>query len=242
MSDGLLLIHAFPVDHRMWDGQRLGPNTIAPDLPGFGGSEPPPDGVTSMETAADRCLRAADAAGLDHLVVCGLSMGGYVALELWRRTPERIAGLVLANTRASADAPEARAARLALAQRLRREGNVLAASPPPLLGVRAPAVLAETVRGWIADQSAEAIAAAALGMAARPDSTADLPGIGVPTLVITSDLDTLIPPAISAPMSHQIPGARLEVMEGAGHLSNLEASERFNAALRDLCAVCDVQP
>ena len=242
MSDGLLLIHAFPVDHRMWDAQRLGPRTIAPDLPGFGAAVPAPGRVMSMDLAGQRCLEALDAAGLQRAVVCGSSMGGYVAMALWRIAPERIAGLVLANTRAGADAPEAAQARRALAARLRAEGNVLAEAPPPLLGPHASPELQGRVRGWIADQSPEAIAAAALGMAERPDSTGDLASIAVPVLVITSDLDTIIPAPVSAPMAEQIPGAHLELIEGVGHLSNLEASERFTRLLRAHCAACGVQP
>ena len=98
--DGLLLIHAFPLDARMWGGQMGGDHTVAPDLPGFGATAMPDAGVLTMASAAARCLEELDAAGLNRAVVCGLSMGGYVAFELLRTAPERIAGLVLANTRA----------------------------------------------------------------------------------------------------------------------------------------------
>ncbi len=175
--DGLLLIHAFPVDARMWGGQAGGDHTVAPDLPGFGGTAMPDGEVMTMASAAARCLEGLDAAGLDRAVVCGLSMGGYVAFELLRTAPERIAGLVLANTRAGADTPEGAAGRRALAERLRTEGNVLVDAPPPLLSADPPEGLWDRVKGWIGDQPAEAIAAAALGMAERPDSTPDLAGI-----------------------------------------------------------------
>lgn len=232
MMDGLLLVHAFPMDARMWEGQRgLAPRVVAPDLPGFGGSAQAPDGVLTMAIAASRCLEALDEAGIDRAVVCGLSMGGYVAFELWRLAPERVAGLILANTKAEADTPEGADGRRALAARLLAEGNVLAGSPPPLLSAEAPAELWDEVRGTIGGQAASAIAAAALGMAARPDSTPDLRGISVPTLVLTSDLDTLIPAAVSAPIADLIPGATLVVLEGAGHLSNLERPEAFNLAV-----------
>jgi 3-oxoadipate enol-lactonase len=194
----------------------------------------------TMAAAATHCLAAADEAGLDRLVVCGLSMGGYVAFDLWRQAPERFAGLVLANTRAGADTPEAAEGRRALAQRLRTEGNVLADAPPPLLAEDADEALQDRVKRWIADQPADAIAAAALGMAERPDSTGDLPGISVPTLVITSDGDRLIPADATSPMAEQIPGARLEVLGGVGHLTNVEAPDRFTALLRDHVAACGV--
>jgi pimeloyl-ACP methyl ester carboxylesterase len=223
----------------MWEQQRHGATTIAPDLPGFGMAASAGPTMT-MALAADHCLAAADAAGLERFVVCGLSMGGYVTFELWRRARDRIAGLVLANTRAGADSPEAAAGRRDLAERLRSEGNVLAASPPPLLAEHAPQELQQRVKGWVADQSAESIAAAALGMADRPDSTGDLAGIDVPTLVITADGDRLIPADATSPMAEQIPGARLEVLQGVGHLTNVEAPDRFTALLRDHVAACGV--
>jgi pimeloyl-ACP methyl ester carboxylesterase len=241
MSDGVLLIHAFPLDARMWEAQRLGPRTVAPDLPGFG-TAPPAGPTMTMASAAARCLEVADDAGLDRFVVCGLSMGGYVAFEVWRSARARVAGLVLANTRAGADTPEAAAGRRELAGRLRTEGNVLASAPPPLLAVDASAELQQRVKGWISDQPAEAIAAAALGMAERPDSTPDLPGIDVPTLVITSDGDRLIPANATTPMAEAIAGARLEILPGVGHLSNVEAPDRFAHLLRAHVATCGIEP
>jgi pimeloyl-ACP methyl ester carboxylesterase len=244
MPDGVLLLHAWPLDASMWDGQRaaLPPDVpvAAPHHPGFGGSEPAGD-VTTMAACADRALAALDDAWIDRAVVCGLSMGGYVAFELLRRAPERLAGLVLANTRALADAPEGVQARRTLAERLRREGNVLVAEPPALLAEDAPADLGERVRGVIARQSAEAIAAAALGMAERPDSTPDLGRIDVPTLVITSTGDRLIPAEVSAEMASRIPGARLETLEGPGHLTNLEAPEKFDRLLLEHLGACGLR-
>lgn len=241
MMDGLLLLHAWPLDARMWAPQRqaLPPElpVVAPDHPGFG-STPLAGPVTTMEACARHALGALDAAGVERAVVCGLSLGGYVAFEVWRRARERVLGLVLANTRALADPPEAAQARRDLAARLRREGNLLAADPPKLLAPDAPAELFERVRALIADQSAEAIAAALEGMAERPDSTPDLSGISVPTLVVTSTQDQLIPPEVSIAMAEQIPGARLEVIEGVGHLSNLEAPERFTRLLREQLTAC----
>jgi 3-oxoadipate enol-lactonase len=236
MADGVLLIHAFPLDARMWDPERSsfegsGVPVVAPHLPGFGGTEPA-GAVMTLAAAAERCLAELDRADVDRAVVCGLSMGGYVAFELWRRAADRFAGLVLSNTRAGADGEEAAAGRRALAERLRSEGNdFLVQSPPPLLSGNATDELWSLVRGWIADQPAASIAAASLGMADRPDSTPDLPDIDVPTLVITSSGDTLIAPEATAPLAEQIPGAELSVIEGAGHLSNLEAPDEFNDLL-----------
>lgn len=242
MTDGLLLIHAWPLDARMWDPQRAAVAdvpVVAPSLPGFGGTEPAGD-VLTMRAATDRLLAELDGAGVERAVVCGLSLGGYVAFEVWRTARDRVAGLVLANTRAVADAPEGAEGRRALAARLRSEGNVLVDEPPPLLAEDASDDLSERVKGWIADQPAEAIAAAALGMAERPDSTPDLATIDVPTLVITSTGDRLIPPAITAEMAGQIPGARLQTIEGAGHLSNVEAAEAFAEALQEHLELCGI--
>jgi pimeloyl-ACP methyl ester carboxylesterase len=234
VTTGLLLIHAFPLDARMWDPQlgALGARlpVVAPHLPGFGGTEGPE--VLTMALAAARCERALDEAGVDTAVVCGLSMGGYVAFELWRGARPRVAALVLANTRAEPDPPEGAAARRALAERLRTEGHgFLVEEPPPLLAEDAPEDLRERVKAMIADQTPEAIAAAALGMAERPDSVPDLPGIDVSTLVVTGTVDRLIPPDVTAGIAERVPGAEILRIEGAGHLSNLEAPEAFNAAL-----------
>lgn len=235
MTDGLLLIHAFPLDSRMWEPQ-IGAiadalPVVAPHLPGFGGSAGAGE-VMTMGAAADRCVESLDAFGVDRAVVCGLSMGGYVALELWRRAPQRFLGLVLANTKAGADTEEGAAGRRALAARLLSEGSgFLVEGPPPLLSDGASDELRARVRELIAGQPAASIAAAALGMAERPDSVADLGSISVPALVVTSDGDTLIPAEVSSPMADQIPGAELAVLKGAGHLSNLEAPEAFDELL-----------
>jgi len=244
MPDGLLLIHAFPLDARMWrpqlDALEGTYAVTAPDLPGFGGT-PLAGEVMTMAAAAERCLATLDVVGMQRAVVCGLSMGGYVALELWRRAGGRIAGLVLANTRAGADTPEGAEGRRALADRLLTEGTgFFVENPPPLLSEGAPEDLRALVRGLIADQPADAIAAAALGMAERPDSTPDLGSIDVPTLVIVSDGDTLIPAEVSAPMAEQIRGAELARIEGAGHLSNLEAPARFTEILGRFLDRCGV--
>ncbi|MBI4261806.1 MAG: alpha/beta fold hydrolase [Actinobacteria bacterium] len=245
---GLLLIHAFPLDARMWHPQvealrdRL--PVAAPHMPGFGpgdgGSEPSGLRVMTMEHAVERSIGELNGLSVNQAVVVGLSMGGYVALDLWRRHPDRVRGLVLANTRAEADDEAGRDRRAALAERLASEGSgFLVESPPPLLSDGAPDDLRAWVRSNIADQPASAIAAASLGMAERPDSTGDLGGITVPTMVISSGGDTLIPPAESRRMADAIAGASYHEIEGAGHLSNLEAPEAFNELLALHLKRCD---
>lgn len=229
MTLGLLMLHAFPLDSDMWDGQVEGLSVpvVAPDLPGFG-KTPITDPEGWMDHAADIADAALGGTGIDRVVVCGLSMGGYVALAYLRRHPEKVAGLILANTRADGDDDAAKERRQGLADRLRAEGNFLADSPPPLLSDNAPDDVRQRVSEIIRRQEPEGIARAALAMAKRADSRGDLAGVSVPTLVITSSNDTLISPDLSKEMADAIPGARLETIEGVGHLSNLEAPEQFN--------------
>jgi pimeloyl-ACP methyl ester carboxylesterase len=237
MTDGLLLLHAWPLDASMWERQiaEVGGTVAlaAPNLPGFGGTALS-DQTLTMDAAADAAAEAATQQGLDRVVVCGLSIGGYVAFSFWRRHRDRVAGLVLASTRATPDDQEGKERRIALAQRLRAEGNgFLVENPPPLLSSAAPSELWDRVKAHISRQPAESIAAASAGMAERPDSTADLAGIDVPTLVIAASGDLLIPPDQTKAMAPQIPGARLEVLEGTGHLSNLEAPSEFSRLVQE---------
>jgi len=245
MPDGLLFLHAFPLDSTMWAPQlarfdRVA--AVAPDFPGFGRASAG-GSVMEMSVAADIGAAALDDRGVERAVVCGLSMGGYVALEFWRRHPGRVAGLVLANTRAGDDDEAGKARREALAQRLEAEGSAfLVESPPPLLSKGASEDLWKRVKEIIRAQPARAIAAASRGMAARPDFTPVLASISVPTLVITSTGDELIPREPTEAMGRQIPGATIEVIENAGHLSNLEAPDEFNRLLAALLKRCGIEP
>jgi len=240
MTTGLLLLHAWPMDARMWDEQvaafsdRL--PVVAPDMPGFG-SAPAGGEVATMAAAAERAMAELDAAAVDRAIVCGLSMGGYVAFEVWRRWRERVAALVLANTRALADTPEAQDGRRALAARLRSEGiGFFLQELPPLLSADPPERAERRVREIVGDQSAEAIAAATLGLGARVDSTPDLATIDVPTTVIASTGDRLIPPEVTLEMAQGIRGATQATLPDAGHLANLEDPDGFNAPVDLLLA------
>jgi 3-oxoadipate enol-lactonase len=236
----VLLIHAFPLDASMWDEQvtalRDEAEVLAPSLPGWGGTEPVGD-VLTMDAAADFLAGELDRAGVEKATVCGLSIGGYIAFSLWRRHQNRIAGFLLADTRAEADDEAGRERRRAVAEKALAEGNAsMVESPPPLLSEGADAALWERVKEIIRRQPGEAIAAAALGMAERPDSTPILSSIDVPTTVVVGSADALTPPPLSEKLAETIPGAELIVLEGAGHLSNLESPEEFTSALRKLAA------
>ena len=236
----LLLIHAFPVDAGMWDDQISelsgDAHVLAPSLPGFGGT-PAAGDVLTMDAAADFLAGELDRSGTEKAVVCGLSMGGYIAFSLWRRHRDRIAGLALADTRAEPDDDAGKEKRRGLAEKVRAEGSApVAEAPPPLLSENADPALWDRVKQMIRRQSGEAIAAAALGMAERPDSTPILGEINVPTTVIVGGGDTLTPPEMSETIAKGITGSELVTLEGAGHLSNLEDPEGFTRALRDLLA------
>lgn len=225
----------------MWKDQvaalRGDSEVLAPSLPGFGGTEPAGD-VLTMDAMADFLAGELDRAGAEKALVCGLSMGGYAAFSLWRRHQSRVAGLLLADTRAEADDEAGKERRRALAEKMRAEGNSpLAEEPPPLLSEDADPALWDRVKGIIRRQPGEAIAAASLGMAERPDSTPILPTIDVPTTIVVGSADAMTPPPMSEAMAAAIPNAELVVLEGAGHLSNLEDPEGFLSALRQLAAL-----
>jgi len=152
MTDGLLLVHAFPLDARMWEPQLSAFSDAlplsAPHLPGFGGSEPAVE-VMTMRAAAERCVKELDRAGIDRAVVCGLSMGGYVGFELWRRSRERVLGLALANTRAIPDTAEGSAPSCRrISSHPARSAQTAICSPAPARKVSAAASM--TRRPWAA--------------------------------------------------------------------------------------------
>jgi pimeloyl-ACP methyl ester carboxylesterase len=235
----VIFIHAFPLDQSMWDEQLAALKNhcrvITIDLRGFGKSDMP-DGTCSMDQMASDVRGLMFALGIDRAVLAGLSMGGYVSLAFYRNYPEAVRGLVLADTRASADAAEARERRLKSAEKAEREGARAIADDmaPLLLGrstVESRPDIVKRVRAMIEANSPQAIAAAQRGMAGRRDSTAILGGIDFPTLILVGAEDQLTPVAEAEALRNAIPGARFHVIEGAGHLSNLEQPARFNSNL-----------
>lgn len=244
----LLLLHAFPLSRRMWQPQLAGLadscRLLAPDLPGFGDARESGGGAAAaclMEDMAAAAVARLDEAGVAAAVVCGLSMGGYVALALYEVFRERVRGLVLADTRAAADDEAGRGRRLESARAVESGGPpalaALASSlVPRLIAPRTRTTRSELV-AWLHREIAAAppagVAAAQRGMAERPDRTHLLPRIAVPTLVVVGEEDEITPPAESVILRDRIPGARLVTVAGAGHLSSLEQPEAWNAALRE---------
>jgi pimeloyl-ACP methyl ester carboxylesterase len=246
-GDGLplVLLHAFPVDSSMWAEVAAAVDlpVLAPDLPGMGAAASVALPEPSIEASADAVAEALHAAGLDRVVVAGLSMGGYVALALAERHPDLVAGLGLLDTKSVADAPEARANRLRVATTVEDTGTVDEVLPmaSALLGPttrrRDPAV-ADRVAGWILAQAPAGVAWSQRAMAARPDRTAvlvDLAARGVPALVLVGDEDVATPPAQAQHMADAL-GVTPVVVPGAGHLTAVEAPAPVATALADLVA------
>jgi pimeloyl-ACP methyl ester carboxylesterase len=233
----LVLVHGFPLDRSMWREQaalRDVARVIGFDLPGFGGA--PPDLSSSMATYADAVVAVLDAARLERATVCGLSMGGYVLFELWRRHPQRVDRLVFCDTRADADPPASKQARLAAIEQVRRgqRADLLDGFPPKLLAATSLARphIVEAVRTMGRRASDAGLIAALQALHDRPDSTPTLRTVRVPTLVVVGAEDILTPPAVAHVIRDGIAGSRLVEIPDAGHLSPLENPGAFNAALR----------
>lgn len=243
----LLLLHAFPLDARMWNGARTlleeQARVITPDLRGWGetpladapASHPDPP---SLDVLAADVVALLDVVGAQQVVLGGCSMGGYVAMAVLRAAPERVAGLLAVDTKAAADSAEQRDQRLAAAERAEREGvegwlagNML----PNVLGSttsRSRPDVVPRVRDMIETQDPGAVAWAQRAMAARPDSTSTLREFSGPALVVVGEEDTVTPPEAARGMAAEL-GERTEcaVIPGVGHLSPVEDPDKFAAVV-----------
>jgi 3-oxoadipate enol-lactonase len=238
----VLLLHAFPLASEMWESQieSLGDRFrfIAPDLKGFGGSSAPEDrSEYSMDSYADEVAGLLDDIGVEKVTLAGLSMGGYIALAFLRRHGDRVAALVLADSRAEADPPAGIEKRSGQQELVGREGTagLIEALVGALLGEATREKKPEVVERakTLMDNPAAGFIGALEAMKGRPDSTGDLAGISVPTLIIVGENDGVTPPEASRKMHEHIGGSRLVVIPEAGHLSNIEAPEAFNGALAE---------
>ena len=237
----VVLLHGFPLNRSMWSelAAALAPRyrVVTPDLRGHGETAVTDEPAT-MEEMADDLAALLDELRIERALVGGLSMGGYVTLAFCRKYPERVLGVVLADTRATADNEEGRRTREETARRALEEGMgpVADAMMPKLL---APATLEHRpevvarVREMILGTEPRGAAAALRGMALRRDQTDLLPRLRVPSLVIVGSEDSLTPPSEAEAMRGLMHGSRLAVLDGAGHASNLERAEEFGRALRE---------
>jgi 3-oxoadipate enol-lactonase len=237
----VVLLHGFGLSRAMWDEQvaALGNiyRLIVPDLRGHGKS-PAPEGIPTIDEMADDVVELLDHLAIrEPVVVGGLSMGGYVALSVVSRYPERVRGLMLLDTRAAGDTAEAATTRRKLAA-LTMEAEsltpIVESFIPRLFGkhtMQHHADRVEAMRAVMVANSARGLAGVLEGMAVRPDRRADLANIQVPTLVVVGEEDLLTPPEEVKVMAEAIPGARMEVIAKAGHLAPYENPMVANAVI-----------
>ncbi len=245
MAPTVVLLHAFPLDRHVWDGvvdalAEAGWDVVVPDLRGFGESaygEDGPDDDPTLAWMARDVLGILDRMGVSAAVFAGISMGGYVAMEIVRQDPARVAGLALLDTKGTADSDEAVANRLRVAESVIAAGSTQAlarAMVPSLLGATSlaerPEVVAQ-VTSWIEAADPAAVAWAQRAMAVRPDSLPDLASLAVPALVVWGVEDALSPRAEQDLMVDAMRDARLVVVTESGHLSTVEAPDAVADAL-----------
>ncbi len=236
----ILFIHGYPLDRSIWRHQLEhldGWRRIAPDLRGMGRSDAPDLGY-SMTTYAEDLAALLDSLGVEEVVLCGLSMGGYIAFEFLRRHPGRVRALILMDTRAESDSPEGRRSRDAAAQAARDTGAgaVAAAMLPKLFARETADQVGEPwhqVERIILATPVPGIVGALAAMRDRADSTALLESLELPALVAVGEHDRITPPASAHRMAAAIAGARLEVIHGAGHIVSVEQPVATTKLLAD---------
>lgn len=240
----LVLLHAFPLPSELWRSQleTLSQEfrVIAPDLPGFGNSPDFADDP-SIDHMANSVMALLQQLHIEEpIILGGLSMGGYTALAFARLFPESLRALILCDTRAEADTNEGKAGRDKMIALAESEGAmpVIEQMLPKLLGEttqKERAEVVQTVRALASQQSPKAIINALRALRDRSDSLDLLPQITVPTLVIVGEEDSITPVSMSQTLADKIPGAKLEIIPQAGHLSNIEQPEIFNRIVLDFC-------
>ncbi|MBI5305184.1 MAG: alpha/beta fold hydrolase [Chloroflexi bacterium] len=245
----LVFVHGFPLDRTYWSSQvrelAAAARVIAPDLRGFGESglsslameRQGATGVT-IETYADDVRGLLDALGIKSAIIAGLSMGGYIAFEFYRKFSHRVRALILADTRAAPDSPEAKQTRNDHIALVREQGAGALAERllPKLLMPQTLATnveLTNATREMLARQPVEGIVAALGALRDRSDATPMLADIAVPTLILVGADDTLIPPRESEALRGAIRNSQLVMIPNAAHLSNLEQPDAFNRAVRE---------
>lgn len=250
----VVLLHPFPLNHRFWlpVAERLSPQyrLIMPDLRGMGVSAPG-DGTATMEKHAEDLRRVCDDARVGKAVFVGVSIGGYILFEFWRRFRERVTALGFCNTRAGADTEDGRKGRFESVKQIEERGTEMFIDGllPKLIGGTTqrnrPDIVAEARRmaldrglphplaareGW---GTGKGIIANQLGMAARRDSLPTLATIDVPTLCVGATEDIPSPTAEIERIHRGIRGSTLKVIQQAGHFAGLERPDAFAEILRE---------
>ena len=231
----ILLIHAFPLNRRMWAPQIASLashfRVVAPDIRGFGESQPA--SPWTMDEMADDLRSLLDSLGIQTCAVAGVSMGGYIALPFWSKYPQRVSRLVLANTRARADNEMEKNARNEMIAAIQQNGASILPDGmlPRLLKPNASHDVILTVRKMIEEVNASGAAYAVMAMRDRVDFSTSLHRINCPTMVVTGADDVIIRAEDSRALAAAIPDCRFVSIPDSGHLSNLESPEEFNRAL-----------
>lgn len=252
-DQAVVFVHGFPFQASMWEPQipvaaETGRRVVIPDLPGFGRSAVPADrSAYSLDRYADLVAALVGELGLGRVVLVGLSMGGYIALAVARRHPEVLAGLVLADTRPDPETPEGRQTRSDQQALVEERGDVT-----PLVDGLLTRILADTgpryaeVGATLGNMMRSTAPAGWIGaleaIKQRRDQTDLLPSIAVPTLVVVGESDALVPVDVAEAMAKAIPGARLEIVPGAGHVANLENPDVFNRAFSEFLSTLPTEP
>jgi 3-oxoadipate enol-lactonase len=230
----IVWVHGYPLASGIFENQLAIRNVrhVMPDLPGFGQSRPD-GGEMTIDAYARLMIELLDQRGIDRAVFAGLSMGGYICLAVARLAPKRMRGLILLDTRETADSEEVRKGRYETVEKVRTSGvrPVVDAMLPKMLTPAAPRETRERVREIMSSSSPEGMIAALRAMATRLDATPVLATIDVPTLVIVGDKDPVTPPADAERMAKRIRGAKLVTIAGAAHLANYEKCNEVNRAV-----------
>lgn len=241
----IVFLHSFGHNKNLWFPQlthylERGFRVVAPDMPGHGDSTFDP-GRHTVDAIAESYVELLGSLGLQRIILAGISMGGYVALRMWARKPELIAALVLSNTKAERDSDEI------VARRRSQIANIQQHGLAEFIHTGAPKRLSPKTlehRPWVLDSitmmnftvSADANAATLEAMAVKPDDTATLATIDVPTLITTGSDDVFIPTTAAAALNHGITDSQLRVIEDTGHVSNLENPTQYNRILDEFLA------
>ena len=238
----IVFLHAFPLSRSMWTTQENALSSqfriITIDLRGHGESDAPLWRYT-LDQSADDVRGLLDHLAIDQALFVGLSMGGYILFAFYRKSADRVKGLLLADTKAQADTVEGKEGRFQMAQTAYKNGPAAIADImiPKLISlatIQARPEIVQQVRAMIEGNQIGGIAGDLMAMAERPDSVPLLSQITRPTQIIVGELGQATPPSDAKLMAEKIPGARLAVIPGAGHLANLEQPDTFNQIVADL--------